>query len=343
MKKLLFVIIAFACSFALYQYLNPNKHTGTPLPREAPRKPLLAYTFNNLKTARFEESAIVLGKETGETDTTRSQLFQFRAPSVPGGKPDLRVTGLMNIPKKEGTYPVVIMLRGFVPEEIYESGIGTQRVAESLARDGYITLAPDFLGFGGSDKPSTDPFEARFQTYTTALSLLASLGSLESALEASYSGILADTANVGIWGHSNGGHIALSILAITGREYPAVLWAPVSKSFPYSILYYTDEAEDQGKAMRKVLASFENDYDCSLYSPERYYDWIRSPLSVQQGTADREVPVYWSDDLKEDLESQGVAVSYDIHAGADHNLVPSWPDAVANTKAFFKNHLSDNR
>lgn len=343
MKKLLFVILAVACSFALYQYLNPKRQSGAPARREIPPKPLLAYTFENLKDTKFRESAIVLGGETGETDTTRSQLFEFRAPSVPGGEPDLRVTGLMNMPKKEGVYPVILMLRGFVPEEIYESGIGTQRVAESLAKDGYITLAPDFLGFGGSDKPSADPFEARFQTYTTALSLLASLGSLDSALEASYSGIMPDTAHVGIWGHSNGGHIALSVLAITGGEYPAVLWAPVSKSFPYSILYYTDEAEDQGKAMRKVLASFETDYDCSLYSPEQYYSWIRAPLSIQQGTADREVPVYWSDDLKESLDKQGIDVAYDIHPGADHNLVPSWSAAVVNSAAFFKNHLSENR
>ena len=36
-----------------------------------------------------------------------------------------------------------------------------------------------------------------------------------------------------------------------------ILWAPVSKPFPYNILYYTDEAEDRGKWLRGEIAKFE--------------------------------------------------------------------------------------
>ena len=50
--------------------------------------------------------------------------------------------------------------------------MGTKRVGEYFAENGYITLAPDFLGYGGSDSESENIFESRFQTYTTTLTLL---------------------------------------------------------------------------------------------------------------------------------------------------------------------------
>jgi dipeptidyl aminopeptidase/acylaminoacyl peptidase len=247
---------------------------------------------------------------------------------------------MINLPKKPGNYPVIVMLRGFVPDEMYKPGVGTQHVAEALAQNGYITLAPDFLGFGESSPPSKDSFEARFQTYTTVLSLFSSLTTLNNGLQASYSGtITANLDQVGIWGHSNGGHIALSVLAISGKEYPTVLWAPVSKSFPYSILYYSDDADDHGKMLRKVLADFEKDYDTDLFSPINYYSQITAPISLHQGTLDSAVPEQWSADLVTLLKKEGVTVSYQTYE-ADHNMLPSaWSSAVSNSIDFFDLHL----
>ena len=70
-----------------------------------------------------------------------------------------------------------------------------------------------------------------------------------------------DEENIFFWGHSNGGQVALTILEITGKDYPTTLWAPVTKPFPYSILYYTDESEDKGKYIRRELSRFENLYN----------------------------------------------------------------------------------
>lgn len=337
MKKIFILLLAVAAAWMLYRYLPLLKKEETTARKPAAKsKDLLAYDFENLRKTPMPESNITAGKDTGETETTRAQVFYYETPARPGSTKMLKVSGLMNLPKKPGTYPVIVMYRGFVPDDIYAPGVGTQHVAEQLAAHGYITLAPDFLGFAGSDKPSADSFESRFQTYTTAISLLASLPTLNRGLEASYSGsIQADITHVGIWGHSNGGHIALSVLAITGIAYPTVLWAPVSKPFPYSILYYSDEAEDQGKAMRKVLASFEQDYDADLFSPVKYYGWIKAPLTIEQGSKDEAVPERWSSDLAHTLEGSGLDVAYHVHPGADHNMVPDWNSAVSNSIAFF--------
>jgi len=337
--SIFFFIILFLVIFGETAYIVNQtwltKQT-TPVKKTTP-KPLLAYTFNNLRKTVFPTNEITLGEVVNKNSDFISQMFYFSVPKAPGSKIMETVSGLANIPTKEGNHPVILMFRGYVPDNIFQSGIGTQPVAQVLAKNGYITLAPDFLGYGKSAKPSSDPFENRFQTYTTALTLLSSLSNLNTGLNASYSGrITADLNKVGIWGHSNGGHVALSVIAISGVTYPTVLWAPVSASFPYSILYYTNESDDQGKALRKTLADFETDYNTDLFSPSKYYSWIKAPLEINQGLADQEVPYWWSDNLVSVLKKDKISVNYLTYPGADHNMLPSgWPSAALDTLNFY--------
>lgn len=337
MRKLLLLCAIFTIAISFYFYFVSRKTSfvnlvKAPVPTE---KPLLAYTFEKLKQTRFSKSNIRLDRPYSETADSTSQIFYFETPKSPSDMTMDTVSGLMNIPKKPGVYPVIIMLRGFVPDEMFQPGVGTEHVAEAFSQHGFITLAPDFLGFGQSSPPSKDSFEARFQTYTTSLTLLSSLSTLNDGLQASYSGtITADLTKVGIWGHSNGGHIALSALALSGVRYPTVLWAPVSKSFPYSILYYSDEADDHGKALRAVLANFEHDYNADLFSPINYFQWIKAPLSIYQGDIDAEVPQRWSQDLVTILKKEGVDTSYHSYHG-DHNMTPSWSEVVKDSIDFY--------
>ena len=345
MKKFLrfLFLVLFAVAVIEFLFITQNKWFTNKITIEKPvSKPLLVYTFENLKKTPFPKTQITLGEVVKENKDSISQIFYYSVPKTPNSKIMEKASGLINIPKKSGEYPVIIMLRGFVPDNIYKPGIGTDPVAQILAKDGFITLAPDFLGYGESASPSADPFENRFQTYTTALTLLSSLPTLNSGLYASYSGtISADMSKIGIWGHSNGGHIALSILAISKVTYPTVLWAPVSASFPYSILYYTDESDDQGKALRKTLAGFESIYNTDLFSPPNYYNWIKAPIEINQGTADQEVPYWWSDNLVSTLKKDHVSVDYSTYPNADHNLLPNgWSDAVLNTVNFYKKEFS---
>ncbi len=320
------------------QWFKKNIIEGIPI---IPR-PLLSYTFENLRNTEFPVSQITLGPVVGETEDSFQQMFYFDIPKSPGSKETLRVSGLINIPKGEGEYPVIVMFRGFVPDEIFEPGAGTQPSASEFVKNGFITLAPDFLGFGESASESALPFEGRFQTYTTALTLLESLQTLNDGLDDVYVGtISADLEKVGLWGHSNGGHIALVTLAISGGTYPTVLWAPVSKSFPYSILFYTDETDDQGKELRKALSDFEELYDTKDFSPERYYKWIKAPVQIHQGTGDEEIPHWWTDELVEILEENDIDVTYLKYSGANHNLLPNgWSSTVESSIEFYNQQFS---
>jgi len=297
---------------------------------------LQKYSFESLRNRQYSTSQIHLDRPILEDEDVITQVFSYQS----DGK---KVSGVLNIPRKTGTYPVVVMLRGFVERDKYSPGVGTNRGAEFFSHNGFITLSPDFLGYGESDLDSLDSIEARFETYTTVLNLFASLDSLNTSISASYSGVLADLNKIGLWAHSNGGHVALSTLAISGKKYPTSLWAPVSKPFPYSILYFTDEFDDEGKALRKVVSDFEKDYDVFDFSPTRYYDWIQAPLQIHQGTIDDAVPIVWSDDLYVKLKDLDKTIEYFTYPGADHNLSGSaWSTAMSRSLEFYKENFLEN-
>ncbi len=344
MKKYIcpIIIIILIVLFFLYIYFDNKNQIITPV-KEIIQKPLNVYTFENLRKIKYNETEITIGDQIAETSKSVSRMFYFSAPQKPGGEKMLKVSGVINIPKEQGTYPVIIMFRGYIPNLSYAPGAGTQPSAQVMAQNGFITLAPDFLGFGESDKGSNDNFEDRFQKYTTAISLLSSLQNLNTALELNYSDLIrADLEKVGIWGHSNGGSIALTVLELTGVNYPTVLWAPVSKPFPYSILNYSDEYSDNGKAARKVVANFESLYDSEKFSQTNYFNWIKAPIEIHQGDIDEEVPFYWSKELLENLKENETEATLINYANSNHNFLPSgWNNSVRDTISFYNKYFKE--
>ena len=314
-KICLIVLIIMGVAGGWVWWQRQPLRLASPLVDKILEKPLDKYTIDNLGKRKYQ-SQIVLDEAVATASAYTVYNFHFDS----DGK---KITGLAHIPNSCKKCPVIAQFRGYVEREIYKPGVGTKRTAEMFAKNGFVSLAPDGLGYGESDNPSPDVFEERFQTYTTALNLLSAIGNWS----------LTDPDKVGIWGHSNGGQIALTVLEISGKEYPTVLWAPVSKPFPYSILYYTDEAEDRGKALRKKLAEFERDYDVELYSLTNYLDSIKAPIQIHQGTLDESVPKKWTDELVKQLKAD-----YLIYSGVDHNLVGGWSQAVQRSIDFWEKH-----
>lgn len=314
---ILVIVSSFSLGWALKDYFETR---AEPTILKTIRKPLEKYSIENLSNTNIQE---------GKLNVLGNSLFEFEFSPDLSGKRLKKTTGQINIPEDSGKFPIILMLRGYVDQEIYKTGVGTSRAAGVFQENGYITIAPDFLGYAGSDPQSTDIMEARFQTYVTVLSLLKSLDQIEKW----------DQENVLIWGHSNGGQIALTILEITGKNYPTTLWAPVSKPFPYSILYYTDESEDRGKYLRSEIAKFEKLYNAEDYSIDNYFDLIKASIELHQGTFDDAVPVEWSDELSSILENNGVEIDYFKYQGADHNLQPSWNTVVLRNLSFFEDNL----
>lgn len=315
----------------LYQQKTEFHTPLAPLPKVA-KTPLYSYAYDTMKKRAFETQEMSFDKPIDETSEYETRMFYFQ---VEGKK----VSGLAHIPKTEGDHPVIVMVRGFVDPAIYKPGVGTMRVAQELAKKGYITLAPDFLGYGESEMPGILPLQDRFQTYPTVIQLFKNIKHLNISFQDAAMDTKADQEKIGIWAHSNGGQIALSVLEMTGAEYPTVLWAPVSKPFPYSVLYFTDEFEDDGRALRRVIYQFEEVYDIQRFSLTNYFDEIKAPLQLHQGGLDDAVPKRWSDQLYDKLKAKEKDIEYFTYPEADHNMQPDWSTATLRSISFFDEKL----
>jgi dienelactone hydrolase len=352
--------MVFLAGFYLGHFLNLGEDAPLLSPFNAaevtePKKPLLKYTIANLAKRRYEPSEITIEETLAENPQYTSYLFAYQSL----GK---KITGQLNIPnsllsaKIPEPAPVVIMLRGYADQEIYRTGVGTERAAEVFAQNGYITMAPDFLGFGGSDSEPADVWEARFIKPINVIELITSLKANPTlrATLLSEQVINLDSANIGIWAHSNGGQIALTVLEILGEPIPTTLWAPVTSPFPYSVLFFSDENEDEGQQARAWVAQFETIYDAREFSLTQHLDRLTGPIQLHHGTADEAAPLIWSNEFVQKVEAEqhrrensdetelpAIDLDYYTYQGADHNLQPSWNTVVQRDLVFFNTQLTE--
>jgi dipeptidyl aminopeptidase/acylaminoacyl peptidase len=339
MQKGVFLFITFfilsflgGFYFSKIQHQQLQQTSTLGVETEVKEKPFDKYSFDELKKRQGIPSQIILGDVLEKNAAYTSYLFYF----MTDGK---KVSGMLNVPTKPGTYPIIEMNRGFQEAAGYQTGNGTRRASQSFVQNGYITIAPDFLGYAKSDKVPLEGFGSRFTSYTTVLDLLASLSTLNMTFQEHAVPVQADLSKIGMWGHSNGGHITLSILSITGKAYPTVLWNPVSTKFPDSVLKFASEEADGGVGMRGMVADFKKNYDIQRYSPPNYYPWIQAPIQLHQGMADTAVPPEWSNTLNDYLKSLGKDITYYKYPGDDHNFSNNWGTVVQRNIEFYNEHL----
>lgn len=373
LKNLIFIclllVTASSLSFVIaYFYL---KNSSTDLVRtiikqektEKPR-PLLQYSFKNLSQKEFgAKQELKVEKILSEDLETQSYVLLFKYESQ--GK---NISGALNLKiDKENeanlNRPVIIMLRGYAPIENYYSGLGTKNAATVFANNNYVTLAPDFLGFGESDSEPIDTWEARLVKTVNIIDLIKNIQAFPEIDLSQFENfpikkITIDLNKIGVWGHSNGGQIAISVLEAMNKNLPTTLWAPVLAPFPYSVLYFSDEYEDEGKETRKYLALFEEDYDVFDFSITQHLDQLHGPIQIQHGTNDDSALVSWTEEFltKVDLENkrratnssqssenkkETIEINFYKYPGANHNLQPNWNEAVQKDLIFFKKHLID--
>lgn len=335
MKKVALLLLLITLIFSGLFLVTKNKQKNTlPNVYLKKEKPFEKYTIDNLAKTQIEHGNFSVSTPLTDMKNYTSQLFTLRF------KPDFtdykNTTGQLNLPTSNGTFPLVIMLRGYVNQSVYKTGDGTKNASAFFANNGFITVSPDFLGYGGSDPESRNIFETRFQTYVTVLALVKTLDD-PSFFEATQN--KWDGKNIFIWAHSNGGQIALTVLEILGKNFPTTLWAPVTKPFPYSVLYYTDEADDGGKLIRRELAKFEDNYDTDQYSLTKFLDRINTTIQISQGTSDDAVPVTWSLNFIKMVKALKKDVKYNEFPGNDHNMRPDWNSVISKDLDFFQKHL----
>jgi alpha-beta hydrolase superfamily lysophospholipase len=275
--------------------------------------------LGKIKEVETRRQAVKTASSGGLADF-KTEKFKFKSE-------EKWISGMANIPEVDPgvRLPVIIMIRGYADKPGYYCGSGSWKMADKLAENGFVTFSIDFLGFGESDQESLDMLEARFEKVIGVLDLIETVKNLE----------YVDKDKMGIWAHSNGGQIAISVLEISGSRMPTVLWAPMTNPFPQSVLDTASDLDDGGRLVIKAIEDFGKSYDVRRYSIENYYQWIDSPVQIHQGTADEWCKVEWQETVVSRLKEEGNEAELIVYKGDDHNLKKNWEVAAERTRNYF--------
>jgi dipeptidyl aminopeptidase/acylaminoacyl peptidase len=255
----------------------------------------------------------------------------------------LRISGIMNVPKGKGPFPVVITAHGFIEPRYYSNGRGLRREQDYLARRGYVVIHPDYRNHDGSDD---DPGN----------NLRLNLGYTEDVINAVYAVKnsnfkFIDGDNIGLLGHSLGGGIALNMMVTKpGLVKAYVLFAPIS--IDYRDNYYRWIARRGSDVMRKFGPPSTREKIEALYgspesnpafwddvSPKTFLKNVKDPVIVHQGLADKDVPPEWADKLALAFRRSGKPIKLYKYSREPHEFIAAWRQVMRTSTAFFDSVL----
>jgi dienelactone hydrolase len=307
----------------------------TPTPH-----PLAAYTVEELRVRSYPGGLIQVRSVLTETDVFTRYYIDYPSDG-------LTITGIMQVPRGDGPFPVIILNHGYIPRDLYWSGADTSSAAGYLNRQGYLTIAPDFRSWGASDTGNS--FFSTGQVIDV-LNLISSLPSLPNA----------DLTRIGMWGHSMGGGITMKAITIDSRIKAAVLYAPVSANDAEVLARWGPGCRpDQPSSLVNKCGGAEilvSDIDEDLFgaymdavqnpgllyqtSAINYVDLIIAPVQIHIGTTDTNTPPEWSATINEALRMAGKEVEYFTYPGQGHLLRgESWQLFMARVVDFFDRNL----
>jgi dipeptidyl aminopeptidase/acylaminoacyl peptidase len=271
-----------------------------------------------MRGRRYPGGQVVLHGKFGESPQYTTYLVFYTSEG-------LRIGGMMNVPKGQGSFPVIILCHGYIHPDKYATGNDTWREADYLARQGYLTIAPDYRSHAASDD-AVSFFHIGYAE--DVLNLIGSLGTVKGA----------DRDRIGLWGHSMGGAVALKAAVVSKKVDAVVVFGSVHAD--ERVNYYNGMGNGAGAVGAARFGSPQsNRLAYKRISPINYLDRIAA-LSIHHGTGDTIVPYQWSEDLFEAAQEQGTTAELHLYPGAQHTFrLKNWDLAMERTLAFFDQHV----
>lgn len=264
-------------------------------------------------------------REVGSTDAFQRYEITFRS----SGR---LVTGSLTRPRGRGPFPAVVTNHGFIPPDNYRIGQGLVEDEQALARAGFVSLHPDYRGYGGSDPLLPLEHELRLVYTQDAVNAAAALRTLS----------FVDPGRLAMVGRSMGGGITLNAITSHPRVVrAAVAYAPVSSDFVEGIDVLTRPGgEADVQAMFDAFGTPDDDPDFyEALSSRSRFDQVRAAVLLQHGTADDVCPERWSLDTQRFLTRAGVDSELLLYEGEGHIFTQQWRLAFDRTIAFLRDEL----
>ena len=248
----------------------------------------------------------------------------------------LTISGIMDVPRGKGPFPVLVLAHGYIDPAIYANGQGLRREQDWLARAGYVVLHTDYRGHASSDTARNTDERLRLGYTEDVINAV-------HAIRKSRMSFL-DKERVGLLGRSLGGGVAYNVLvAAPGLVDAAVVYAPVSSNavdnFNRWIRGEPDRTDLAARIIRRHGSPERNPEFWKGVSARRYFGQITEPMLIQHGTADESCPIQWSRRSQAALKRAGVSSSLVVYPGQPHAFTDAWPSSMRRTVRFFGKHL----
>ncbi len=249
---------------------------------------------------------------------------------------ELMISGIMNVPAGKGPFPVLILNHGHIDTSVYTNGRGLRREQDYLARAGYVVVHPDYRNHAQSSKDNRDELAVRLSYVEDVINAVHAVRN--SGLE------FIDSSKIGMLGHSMGGGIALSVL-VTQPDLvdAAVLYAPVSGDMRKSYERWMSRRPESASRITELYGSPTSSPEFwNNVSAETFYDRVQAPVAIFHGTADKDVPLEWSEQTRDLLSAKNKAVSLTVYPNAPHEFATDWTNFMRSVESFFNKELKTN-
>ncbi len=301
--------------------VTPAPPTATPLPSPTPTPDSVAgLAITDLRGGTYGGGTIEIGEVYNSTNAYTTYRIRY-----PAG--NLRLTGLLHVPKGEGPFPVIIANRGHIDRERYQPGMDSRAFSDVAARNGYLVVAPDYRGYaGGDDAPN--PFYTGY--YVDTLHLIPMAQALP----------MARPGKVGMWGHSRGASTTVGVLTLTDQIAAAVVYAPAPADLAED---YARRFQQSGGNPGSDTWPFTPEQDPEAYqrvSPINFLDAVNAPVMLHHGTADTVVEASASVAIADALRALNKDVTLHLYEGQGHALKGEAEQLYfERTIAFFDSHM----
>lgn len=300
--------------------------TATPFPH-----PL---SIERMRADKYPGSEIVIEEEL----TPGSNYSRYYVSYLSEG---LKIYGLLTVPDgeiPETGWPVIVFNHGYIPPEVYKTTERYIAYVDQIARSGYIVFRTDYRGHDRSEGESRGAYSTPDYTIDV-LNAVASIKRYPAA----------DPERIGMWGHSMGGYITLRSMVVSEDIKAGVIWAGVVVSYPDLLTKWrrgenavvpTPRPTSWRTTLFDEYGSFdENPEFWAAISSNSYLADISGPIQLHHGTADKDVPLEFSEILFYELLEADQYVEFYKYEDDNHNISKYFSQAMTRTIEFFDRYL----
>ncbi len=296
-----------------------------------------ALSIESLRNGEYPGSDITIENTLAPGSNYQRYLTSYKSEG-------LKIYALLTVPNgtpPAGGWPAIVFNHGYIPPTQYRTTERYIAYTDGFSRNGYVLIRPDYRGHGNSEGRASGGYGSNDYT----VDVLNALASIKK-----YTNV--NPENIGMWGHSMGGHITLRSMVVSKDIKAGVIWAGVVASYPDLLSKWRRQnnnltpfptTSNRGGWRQGLLAEFgtpeANPAFWNSISSNSYLADISGPLQLHHGTADHSVPHEFSEILADQMKQAGKVAELYIYPGDEHDIPNNFSVAMSRSIAFFDTFL----